>query len=87
MIKSDHVSWCHLIKKNEKYNLKNDKKWSCKLMPFNLKNEKCHLKNDKKWSCIAGFRKSAQNDEIIINTIYMKPCFPIIKKNCQKILI
>ena len=56
-------------------------------MPFNLKNEKCHLKNDKKWSCIAGFRKSAQNDEIIINTIYMKPCFTIIKKNCQKILI
>ena len=32
--------------KNEKY-LKNDKKWSCKLISFNLKNEKCHLKNDK----------------------------------------
>ena len=40
--------------KNEKYNLKNDKKWSCKLISFNLKNEKCDSKNDKKWSCIAG---------------------------------
>ena len=30
---------------------KNDKKWSCKLISFNLKNEKHHLKNDKKWSC------------------------------------
>ena len=31
-------------------------------------------------------RKNAQNDKIIINTIYMKPCFPIIKKlseNCN----
>ena len=27
------------------------KKWSCKLMSFNLKNEKYHLKNDKKWPC------------------------------------
>ena len=42
--------------KNEKCQLKNDKKWSCKLISFSLKNEKCHLKNDKKWSCIAGFR-------------------------------
>ena len=41
--------------KNEKYHLKNDKKWSCKLISLNLKNEKCHLKVDKKWSCIAGF--------------------------------
>ena len=40
--------------KNEKYNLKNDKKWSCNLISFNLKNEKCDSKNDKKWSCIAG---------------------------------
>ena len=28
-------------------------------------------------------RKNAQNNKIIINTIYMKPCFPIIKKNCK----
>ena len=31
-------------------------------------------------------RKNAQNDKIIINTIYMKPDFPIIKKlpeNCN----
>ena len=25
-------------------------------------------------------RENAQNDKIIINTIYMKPYFPIIKK-------
>ena len=47
MRKNDHVSWCHLILKNEKYHLKDDEKWSCKLISFNLKNEKCHLKNDK----------------------------------------
>ena len=32
-------------------------------------------------------RKNAHNNKIIINTIYMKPCFPIIKKkfseNCN----
>ena len=31
-------------------------------------------------------RKNAQNDKKIINTVYMKPCFPIIKKlseNCN----
>ena len=31
-------------------------------------------------------RENAQNDKKIINTIYMKPCFPIIKKlseNCN----
>ena len=27
------------------------KKWSCKLVWFNLKNEKYHSKNYKKWSC------------------------------------
>ena len=41
--------------KNEKYHLKNDTKWSCKLISLKLKNEKCHLKADTKWSCIAGF--------------------------------
>ena len=35
--------------------LRNDKKWSCNLVSFNLKNEKFHLKTDKKWSYIAGF--------------------------------
>ena len=29
---------------------KNDKKWSCKLISFNLKNEEYYSKN-KKWSC------------------------------------
>ena len=28
--------------------------------------------------------KNAQNDKIIINTIYMKPCFPIIKKKLSE---
>ena len=32
-------------------------------------------------------RNHVQNDKTIINTIYMKPDFPIIKKNCQKIII
>ena len=31
------------------------------------------------------FRKNAQNNKIIINTIYMKPCFPIIKKIVRKL--
>ena len=30
-------------------------------------------------------RQNAQNYKTIINTIYMKPDFPITKKNCQKI--
>ena len=47
--------------KNEKYLLKNDKKWSCKFISSNLKNEKCHLKNDKKWLCIAGLSQSDSN--------------------------
>ena len=29
-------------------------------------------------------RENTQNDKIIINTIYMKPDFPIIKKNVRK---
>ena len=29
MVKNDHVSWYHLIKKNEKCYLKNNKKSSC----------------------------------------------------------
>ena len=29
--------------------------------------------------------KNAQNVKIIINTIYMKPNFPKIKKECEKI--
>ena len=32
-------------------------------------------------------RKNAKNNKIIINTIYMKPRFPIIKKECQKIVM
>ena len=32
--------------KNQKYHLKNDKKWSCKLISLNLKNEKMSF---KKW--------------------------------------
>ena len=31
--------------------------------------------------------KDAQNDKTIINTIYEKPDFPIIEKNCQKIVM
>ena len=45
-MKSVGIIWAFI----EKFHLKNDKIWSCKLMPFNLKNEK-YLKNDKKWSC------------------------------------
>ena len=30
-------------------------------------------------------RKNAQNDKIIINIIYMKPDFPIIKKIARKL--
>ena len=30
-------------------------------------------------------RKNAQNDKIIINTICMKPDFPIIKKNYSNV--
>ena len=30
-------------------------------------------------------RKNAQNDKIIINTIYMNPDFPIIKKIARKL--
>ena len=29
-------------------------------------------------------RKNAQNNKIIINTIYMKPCFPITKKKLSE---
>ena len=29
--------------------------------------------------------KNAQNDKIFINTIYMKPCFPIIKEIVRKL--
>ena len=29
-------------------------------------------------------RKNAQNNKIIINTIYIKPCFPIIKKKLSE---
>ena len=29
--------------------------------------------------------KNAQNDKIFINTVYMKPCFPIIKKIVRKL--
>ena len=32
-------------------------------------------------------RKDAQNDKTIINTIDEKPDFPIIEKNCQKIVM
>ena len=32
-------------------------------------------------------RKNAQNDKTIINTIYMKLDFPIVEKNCQKIVM
>ena len=32
-------------------------------------------------------RKNEQKDKTIMNTIYMKPDFRIIKKNCQKIVI
>ena len=29
-------------------------------------------------------RKNAQNNKIIINAIYMKPCFPIIKNKLSE---
>ena len=32
-------------------------------------------------------RKNTQNDKTIINTIYLKPDIPLIKKNCQKIVM
>ena len=32
-------------------------------------------------------RQNTQNDKRIINTIYLKPDIPLIKKNCQKIVM
>ena len=46
MMKKEHVSWYHLIKKI--YHLKNYKTLSCEFMSFSFKYEKCHLKNGKK---------------------------------------
>ena len=48
----EHLYRFHWILKKQSIILKMIKKWSCKLISFNLKNEKCHLKNGKKWSCI-----------------------------------
>ena len=47
----EHLHKKELSFKKERYHLKNDKKWPCKPISFNLKNKKYHLKNYKKLLC------------------------------------